>query len=158
MKSLTIKLLLLCCLIFQAGCDLTLKKKSKSAKMSSDKMDSLKMNSAEMKKNSKKKSSKASMKYEMRDHDSDMITSYYSDEVNATIRKDMISHTAITKKQAKKLKVGKIIPREIQIIPLPMELEKRLTSLSLDKIRVQIGKYVVLMDVKSRRILDIIKI
>ena len=43
-------------------------------------------------------------------------------------------------------------------MPLPIELEKRLPSLSLRVIRVQVGTRVILMDVKSRQILDIIKI
>jgi len=74
------------------------------------------------------------------------------------IRKDMISHTKISKRQAEKLKIGRIIPREIQVMPLPIALEKILPSLSLHVIRVQVGTRVILMNVKSRQILDIIKI
>ena len=164
MKSQTIKLILLSCLVFQAGCDLTLKRKNKKDKvMAPASLSQIETNQAESNKtkmNSKvKKTSKSSMvKKVMRNNSSNIIISYYSDAANAIIRKDMISHTEISKNQALKLKIGKIIPREIQVIPLPLALEKRLPSLSLHVIRVQVGTRVILMDVKSRRILDIIKI
>lgn len=164
MKSQTIKLIILICLVFQAGCDLTLKRKDKKHQMTGpiqkNQVGSNQAESNQMKLNPKdKKTSKASIvKKVMRNNDSNIIVSYYSDAANAIIRKDMISHTEISKKQAEKLKVGKIIPREIQVMPLPIALEKKLPSLSLHVIRVQIGTRVILMDVKSRRILDIIKI
>lgn len=174
MKSQTIKLILLAFLVFQLGCDITLKRKDKKHQMmdpaSSNQAESNEVGSNKIKENISEsnqmkmspkdgKTSKASrVKKVMRNNDSNIIVSYYSDAANTVIRKDMISHTEISKNQAKKIKIGKILPREIQVMPLPIALEKRLPSLSLHVIRVQVGTRVILMDVKSRRILDIIKI
>lgn len=153
MNSKIIKLILLSCLIFMVGCKLTLKQKDKNHKT-----DSVKMNSLETHHKNKNVTSNSSSTRVMNSNELNIIAAYYSDEANATIRKDMISHTQISKEDAKRLQVGKIIPREIQVMPLPIELEKRLPSLLLNVIRVQVGIRVIIMDVKTRRILDIIKI
>lgn len=159
MKLQTIKLTLLTCLVFQLGCDITLKRKDKKHQMVAQ-VGSNQVESTQIKMSPKdeKKSKASRVKKVMRNYDSNIIISYYSDAANAVIRKDMISHTEISKKQAEKLKVGKIISRDIQVMPLPIALEKRLPSLSLHVIRVQVGTYVILMNVKSRQILNIIKI
>ena len=154
MNSQIIRLLLLSCLIFQYGCDISLKRKDKNHKV----MAPTETNKVDASQASKKAAKKVSSNHKMKSSDLNTITSYYSDIVNATIRKDMISHTEVSKKQAKKLVVGKIIPHKIQVVPLPLELEKKLSSLLLHQIRVQVGVRVILMDVKSRRILDVIKI
>ena len=164
MKSQTIKLIILIFLVFQAGCDLTLKRKDKKHQVTGpiqeNQVGSNKAESNQMKMipQDEKTSKELSVRKVIRNNNSNIVVSYYSDTANVIIRKDMISHTKISKKQAKRLKVGKIIPREIQVMPLPIALEKRLSSLSLHVIYVQVGTRVILMDVKSRRILDIIKI
>lgn len=153
MKSQMIKLALLSFLVLQVGCDLTLKKKNHQI-ADSQKSTKVENNSGKTGSNNKV----ATAKNVTLSRDEKIIISFYADAENAIIRNDMISHTEVSKKQAKKLKVGKIIPRDIQVMPLPITLEKRLSSLPLDRIRVQVGVRVVLMDVKSRRILAIIKI
>jgi len=159
MKSQMVKLILLSFLVLQAGCDLTLKKKNKSHQMAhAEKSTKVEKESTKAGSKNKKEIKKTVTKNIAVSRDEQIIISYYSDAANKIIRKDMISHTEVSKKQAKKLKVGKIIPRDIQVMPLPIALEKRLSPLSLDRIRVQVGVRVILMDVKSRRILAIIKI
>lgn len=153
MNSKLIKLILLSCLVLMVGCKLTLKQKDKSNNMDSEKMSSHEIHNKDNNIASNPSSTRIMNRTEL-----NIIIAYYSDDANAIIRKDMISHSQISKAQAKLLQVGKIIPREIQVIPLPLELEKRLPSLLLNVIRVQVGTRVILMDVKSRRILDIIKI
>lgn len=148
MNTQSVKLLLLCCLIFQLGCDISLKRKNKSHMI-----DSVKMNS-----NDKKSSDKVEYKEIIKRRNFKIINSFYLDAENAIIREDMISHTQLSKKQEKNLQIGKIIPREILALPLPLELEKRLPSLPLHVIRLQVAKYVILMNVKSREILELLKI
>lgn len=148
MNSLILKLILLSCLILQSACDIAFKRKAT-------------LNEAapvEMSQDDNKSDKKVLLKSKSRSKDFDIIISYYADAANATIRKDMITHTEVSKIQAKKLVVGKIIPRDIQIMPLPLALERILSALPLDVIRVQVGTRVILMNVKSRQILEIINI
>jgi len=148
MNSQILKLILLSCLILQSGCDITFKRKVTPNEATS----------VEMSPDEKKSDKKVLLKRTVGNKDSDIIISYYADAANATIRKDMITHTEVSKKQAKKLVVGKIIPRDIQIMPLPLALERILSALPLDVIRVQVGTRVILMNVKSRLILEVINI
>lgn len=149
MKLRIVKFILIGCLIFQLGCALTLKRKNQSVMAST---------TAEMKKMGVNSKIKAAKKSAVLSHDATVITAYYLDVANAIIRKDMISHTRLSKKQKKKLVVGKILERDIQVVPLPLNLEKILSSLPLHLIRVQVGEHVILMNVKSRQILEVIKI
>lgn len=148
MNSQIVKLIILSCLLFQSGCDITLKKQATNNKAVS----------FEKSKDDKKTDKNVSEKSNVGNKDFDIIISYYSDKANANIRKDIITHTEISEQQAKKLVVGKIIPREIQVMPLPLALERILTRLPLHVIRVQVGTRVIYMYVKSRKILEIIKI
>ena len=148
MNSQILKLILLSCLILQSGCDITFKRKVTKNETAP----------VEMSQDDIKSDKKVLPKSKGRSKDFNIIISYYADAANATIRKDMIMHTEISKKQAKKLAVGKIIPREIQVMPLPLALEKILSALPLDMIRVQVGTRVILMNVKSRLILEVINI
>ena len=148
MNSQILKLILLSCLILQSGCDITFKRKATHNKTAA----------VEMNKDDNKSDKKVLLKPKVGNKDSDIIISYYSDAANATIRKDIITHTEVSTKQAKKLAIGKIIPREIQVMPLPLALERKLSALPLDVIRVQVGTRVILMNVKSRQILEVINI
>ena len=148
MKSQILKLVLLSCVVFLASCDVTFKRKNSDA-------DAIPVNMGTHKKNiSKKTESKTAFNKK----DSQIINSYYADNSNATIRKDMITHTELSKKQNNKLVTGNLIPRDVQVIPLPLKLERILSELPLQLLRVQVGEKVILMDVKSRNILDVIKI
>lgn len=147
MNSQIVKLIILSCLLFQSGCDITFKKQATNKAVSFEKS-----------KDNKKTDKNVSEKSNVGNKDFDIIISYYSDKANANIRKDIITHTEISEQQAKKLVVGKIIPREIQVMPLPLALERILTRLPLHVIRVQVGTRVIYMYVKSRKILEIIKI
>lgn len=148
MNSHIVKLIILSCLIFLSGCDITFKKQATNNEAVS----------LEKSNDNIKTDKNVSEKSNVGNKDFDIIISYYSDKANANIRKDMISHTEISEKQAQKLVVGKIIPREFQVMPLPLALEKILTRLPLHVIRVQVGTRVIYMNVKSRKILEIIKI
>ena len=152
MNSQILKIVLLMSVILQAGCEITFKRKSSNTEsaqsgMISDKNQPIKEQSSNS--SSEKKSLSKNFK---------IISLYYSNPVNATVRKDMITHTSISKKQENKLVVGKIIDRDIQVMPLPLELERILSPLPLHVIRVQVGMRIILMNVKTRRILEIIKI
>lgn len=148
MNSQILKLILLSCLIVQSGCDITFKRKVTKNETAP----------VEISQDDNKSDKKDLLKRKVGNKDSDIIISYYSDAANAVIRKDMITHTEVSKKQSKKLVVGKVIPREIQVMPLPLALEKILSALPLDVIRVQVGTRVILMNVKSRLILEVINI
>ena len=70
----------------------------------------------------------------------------------------MVTHSHVSNKQEEKLVINAFIPGDVQVIPLPLKLEQKLSSLPMHLIRVQVGKQVIIMNVKSRQILDIIKI
>ncbi len=159
MNSHLLKLVLLASFVFHTGCELTLKRKNQKttdtqAAMSEHKDKSDK--SILLKEKNKKKS--VSTKAVLSKQDSTIIASFYSNTENSIIRKNMIRLTNISQKQQKKLVVGKIIPHDFQVIPLPLKLERALSTLNLHLLRVQVGAKVILMNVKSRLILDIIKI
>ena len=153
MNSYLTKVILLTFLVMQASCDIAFKRKSSTDQNTYPKQSTeIKLSKKDVVK--KKKSSKTPLKI----NNTGIITAYYSNPVNAVVRKDMIAHTSISKVQESKLELGKIIPRDIQVMPLPLELEKILTALPLHVIRVQVGTHVIVMDVKTRKILEIIKI
>ena len=148
MKSQILKLVLLSCVVFLASCDVTFKRKNAGS-------DAIPVNMSNHKKSISKKTER---KTAFNKKDSHIIISYYEDSSNATIKKDMITQTKLSKKQNNKLVIGNIVPRDVQVIPLPLKLERILSALPLQFLRVQIGKKVILMNVKSRKILDVIKI
>ena len=143
-----VKLLLLCSLIFQFGCDISLKRKNNHQSM-----DSVDMNRADNQSANKKAAKKKILR-----HDFKIINSFYLNKENKIIREDMIKHTVISKKQEKNFQIGEVIPRDVLALPLPIELEKRLPAVPLHTIRVQVGRYIILMNVKSREIIDVFKI
>lgn len=146
MNSQMLKLVLLSCVVFLASCDVTFKRKN---------VDAAPVNMGNHK---KAKNNKTEIKVAFNRKDLHIINSYYADNSNAVIRKDMMTHTELSKKQNKKLVIGNIIPRDVQVIPLPLKLERILSSLPLHFLRVQAGEKVILMNVKSRKIIDVTKI
>lgn len=159
MNSQILKLVLLASLILTAACDLTLKRKSKKSTDAQTTM-SEKKNKSDISVSAKTQDKKNALISEavFSDIDKSIIVSFYSDKSNSVIRENMIRHTNLSQKQQKELIKGKIIPRGFQVIPLPLKLERALSRLGLHILRVQVGANVVLMNVKSRQILDIIKI
>ena len=148
MNSMILKLILLSLFILvQTGCDITFKRKTNNEK-----------NSYVENSDSTSKGDVAKKRNSVLERDSNIIASFYAEPGNAIIRKDMMSHTKITKNQNKQLVIGEVIPREFQVMPLPLVLERHLSSIPLHMIRVHISDKVILMNVKSRRILDVIKI
>ena len=155
MNSLLIKLLLLTCIVLQQGCGLKFKRKAVD-----NNMNQIKVSEAKIVNLSENNIKTPSIKngYVFNKNDMHIIKTYYTDVANEMIRQDMISHTELSKKQNSTLVSGAIISRNIQVMPLPLKLENRLSSLSLNVLRVQIGEKIILMNVKSRKILDIINI
>jgi hypothetical protein len=159
MNSLALKLLIIVCLIFQYGC--AIKFKRKSPPPTTDKpveMIQYEKLSEKQVDDKDEDKDKPHSPEKFTEKDALLISSYYSDKANHIIRQDMIAHTQVTRKQEEKLVVDEFIPRDLQIIPLPLSLERSLSALPLHLIRVHIGKRIIIMNVKSRQILDIIKI
>ncbi len=154
MNSSLLKLILFSCIIFQTSCDITFKRKVEKEKKAPVIIDEQLKSSKKVDEN--KETEKSTNTFTK--NDSELISSYYLDKTNSTIRKDMIMHTKISKEQIKKLVVDEYVPRDVQVMPLPLKLNRKLSFLTLDKLRVQIGTRVILMNVKTRRILDVIKI
>lgn len=152
MNSYKINLSILSCLIIISGCDISLKRKNTAAADSKVAMSHTVIESKVKSSSNTSVNAKASFSK----MDSKLIALYYADESNAIILNDMAKQTFVSKKQAKKLVVSKNISNKIQVIPLPLELEKILSPLPRYTLRVQVGKRVILMDVKSRQILDMI--
>ena len=157
MNSLVLKLLIITCLMFQYGCALKFKRKSPPP-LNDKPVEMIQYEKQSEKKVEEKDKGKPHSPEKFTDKDTQLISSYYADQANHIIRQDMIAHTAVTKKQEEKLVVNEYIPRDLQIIPLPLSLERSLSPLPLHLIRVHIGKRIIIMNVKSRQILDIIKI
>lgn len=151
---------LIFCLVFTSGCEITFKRKTKpEEKQDKAVVMEKKISEDKMEKNSSMAKRPASaLKVLFSKKDADLITVYYTSEENAIIRRNMIRHSAVNKEQQKQIQVGKIIPRDFQVIPLPLKLERALSTLDLRYIRVQLGANIILMNVKTRQILDIIKI
>lgn len=146
-----LKLILLTSIFLLASCDITFKRASESA-------TGFKTVPSEEQQANKALTKEEQKQRKRWKNDFLIIKSYYADVENRTIRKDMLSHTTISKKQEKNLVAGKTVPRDVQVMPLPMILERKLSTLPLDIIRVQVGTHVVLMKVKSRQIIDVVKI
>ena len=148
MNSQIIKLVILSTVIFMTGCDITFKRKNAD-------VNAIPVN---MEKQNKGKRSKSVNKGAFNKKDSHIIHSDYADSSNAIIRNDMIAQTRLSKEQNKNIVIENIIPRDVQVIPLPLKLERILSALPLQFLRVQAGENVILMNVKTRKILDVIKI
>ncbi len=86
------------------------------------------------------------------------IRLYFKDKAHAQILSDMQSYMKLTKKQKKQLKKNNILSSDIQVMPLPLELERKLVKLPVSQLRVMVGNYVLLLQVKSRRILELIEL
>ena len=160
MNSIFLKLFIISCLILQAGCSLKFKRKSPEAP-EEKKLEVIEYQNKLGSKGSIKEAApekQAANDLLFSEKDSLIIKTYYADEANVVVRHDMQMHTKISRKQEENLQANKFIPRDIQVMPLPLQLERKLSAISLNLIRVQVANYVVLMNVKSRQILDIIKI
>lgn len=156
MNSLVLKLVIITCLIFQYGCGIKFKRKSVQTE---DKPVEMQQYDRSLVKTPVVATNdKMAPTDKFSESDAALITAYYADEANRVIRDDMIVHTRLTDKQEEKLGVTAFIPSDVQVMPLPLKLERKLSALPLDLIRVHVGTRVIIMNVKSRQILDIIKI
>lgn len=158
MNSLLLKVLIIGCLIFQYGCALKLKKKSPLPAEKPVEIIQYEKQASEEVSGKDNDEEKVKSPDKFTDKDTRLISSYYADKANQVIRQDMIAHTRLSQKQEEKLVVNEYIPRDLKVIPLPLILERSLSSLPLHLIRVHISKRIIIMNVKSRQILDIIKI
>jgi len=154
MNSLALKVLIIGCLVFQYGCGIKFKRKS--PQVTEKPVEMIQYEKQTSKDVITKDKAKSPDKFT--EKDTHLISSYYADKANQVIRQDMVAHTRLSQKQEEKLVVNEYIPRDLQVIPLPLTLERKLSSLPLHLIRVHIGKRIIIMNVKSRQILDIIKI
>jgi hypothetical protein len=152
MKSFTLVVCLIAGLLLQSGCKIALKRKSDpgAATQSSE------MSRAAEKDSKSSKDKKTARVFTQRD--TKLIALYYSNEGNAQVLDDIVKQTSVSSEVQDKLKINQIIPNGVQVVPLPLELEKMLSPLSGYDLRVQVGKRVMIMDIKSRRILDVIKL
>lgn len=156
MNIQVLKLLLLLAIIFQVACSVTLKRKSNNDKVTNVEMREYNVSSKSESIKSSSKIAKTSLKFSAKD--SEIIIAYYKNEANKIIRQDMVRRTTLSATHEKKIVVDGHIPREVQVMPLTLTLGKQLSLLPLYVLRVHIATYVVLMNVRSRRILDLIKI
>lgn len=182
-----LKIILLLCLVVQVGCDITFKKKynkneqikkakaeqravtaKKSKKVTAEKISSVKEVKVEKKivedEKKKTKLTRSKKNIEPKPYisftksEKEIIRTYFKDRANNTILHYAIKRSPISKKQNKKLRVSNYIPSDVQIVPLPMELDNMLRQIPLSLLRVQVGKNIILMKVNSRKILDIVKL
>jgi len=138
MNSFILKIILLIFLVMQAGCDMSFKRK---------------YNVNEQLDNGKEKSDTV-----FSEPEKEIIRTYFKDRSNNRILHYAIKRSPISKKQSAKLVVSNYIPRDIQVVPLPIRLDNKLRQIPLSLLRVQVGKNIILMKVNSRKILDIVKL
>lgn len=148
MNSKSLKIILFFGIISLVSCDITFKRKTAVNSGIQERPVSKKENT--------NNTSKSEFSFSKKD--AHIISSYFSDIANAKIRDDMILHSALSKNNTNKIIVGEIIPYDIQVMPLPLKLERILSPLPLYMIRVLVGKNVFIMNVNSRRIVALIKI
>ena len=184
MNSFIAKIVLLVFLVIQAGCDITFKKKynrgeefnkekaeqrAKSVKkVTAEKISSVKEFQVEEKfveeetKEEELSASKENIKEKSHitftDLEKEIIRTYFNDRANNRILHYAVKRSPISKKQNEKLRVFNYIPSDIQIVPLPIRLDNKLSQIPLSLLRVQVGKNIILMKVNSRKILDIVKL
>ena len=120
MNSLLLKVLIITCLILQYGCAIKFKRKTPQTADKPVEVIQFEKLSAKAKNVDEKDKVKSPDKFTERD--SQLITSYYLDKSNQVIRQDMIAHTKLSPKQEDKLVVNEYIPRDVQVIPLPLKL------------------------------------
>ncbi len=135
--------ILLTGLVLQAGCKITFKRKNMEK-------DNVVVNAKGEKE--KIRRDRFSSK------DKEIITAYFQRDAHKVIRQDMLSYTKISNKLKAGLIRDKVIPRDVQVMPLPLELNSKLTELPVNILRVMVADRVILMNVKTRRILDVFKI
>lgn len=159
MSSFGTKCIVFISLALLTGCDIAFKRKSES---NPDYQAEMRKQISEDEINDKKTNSNKSEPVKARaifsQRDTKLIKLYYGDVNKSSMLRDMVKHTWVTEKQAKTLTVTARISNDIQVVPLPLELEKLLSLLPRYSIRVQVGKNVIIMDIKSRRIIDIVKL
>ena len=162
---------LLPALLALTACDITFKRKSASAMTEqTDKQQQTDKNSKQGKTADGKKDAK---KPEQKNKDSkppvmtgknftaqdkELIQNYFKNVNNARVFHEAAELTRLDSKRKESLKVNTILSADIQVIPLPLELERGLSTLNSNMIRVQVENLVILMDLGTRRIVEIIKI
>ena len=161
MNSYGLRFILLCLLLTQAGCDITLKKKY--SEKGNTTIENTKMGHKVIIK--KKAPGMIQKEYEQREvlkaftrKDKAIITAYYKNNEATAILHYANKHSPLDKKQEKELLISKSIPQNIQLIPLPLDLDKHLTEIPASVLRVQVSNNIILMDVRTRNIIDIIKL
>ena len=152
MSSKSIKVILFIGIISLVSCDITFKRKTAVDSGMQVKPSSKKENVDNTSK------SKIESEFTFSRKDAHIVSSYFSDKANAKIRDDMVEHSALSKNNKHKIKVGEVIPHNIQVMPLPLKLERILSPLPLYMMRVLVGKNVIIMNVNSRKIVALIKI
>lgn len=151
-SKLKLSIVVLCAFIGLSACSITFKKKySKSPKEVSD----LRIKAKSPEKYQKILEHRRGEAFSQKDKE--LINLYYKDKGNANIMSKAASLTPISKKEDSQLKISHYLPPHIQVIPLPLELENILGKLPRQVLRVQVAKNIILMNVKTRKIIDIIK-
>lgn len=143
---------MLCALIGLSACNMTFKKKyNKSEKEISD----LRIKATSPKKYQQLLEQQQGQGFSQKDKK--LINLYYKDKANANTMSKAASLTPVSKKEDSQLKISHHLPPHIQVVPLPLELEKILGKLPRQVLRVQVARNIILMNVKTRKIIDIIK-
>lgn len=150
------------------ACDITFKRKN-DAQPAAMQEDSEKMvvqkpeSTPEKKPGDKKSDSTASKKPKKKstsvlsgfsEQDRKSIGLYFTSPSNAKLLDDIVEQTRVSAAVHDKLTNDSQIPNSVQLYPLPLELEKQLAPLPLHLMRVQIEKKILLIDIKTRFILD----
>ena len=124
MNSLVLKLIVLSCLIFQMGCEIQFKRKTTPATEKPAEMIEFEKLSSKEKEKQKVKKDTPKKDIQFGEKDSHLITLYYSNKANTIIRDDMIMQTKTSGKQEKNLVINAYIPRDVQVVPLPLKIRK----------------------------------
>lgn len=156
MNSRATIMILVSTLFFLQGCDLTFKRKTSSD--AAGKVEMVKETGSPTQSNKPVKNEHVNKKSgtHFSDNEIQRIREFYKE--NTQMRDDMIAYSKLSKKQINSLVVNGVVKHDIQIVPLPLKLKGMLSPLPMNLLRVHVGDKVILMNVKSRRIIDIIKI
>lgn len=132
-----------------SGCDITFKRKSSSAQASST---SDKQRKSATSGHSAPVSKEAGRFFSS--NEKKLITDFFYSASNEQILRDNYELTRTSEDLRSQIRTGSRLPANIQLLPLPLALEGKLSPAKGSLIRIQVEYSIILLDIRSRIIMD----
>lgn len=138
--------------LFSSGCDITFKRKSSDASSSSS---SARQHTTTAGNNGVALSKEPGRFFSKTDK---QVISEFFNAGNEQILLDNHGLTKTSDDLRKQIRIGARLPATIQLLPLPLALEGKLTPAKGSLIRIQVEYNIILLDIRSRIIMDMFKL